>query len=235
MLIFALKDLSLSVPPLIFVLAFIGTIKMFLDKKMALAISFILWLMPLFYFGNLSIYSARYLTLVIIPVYVFSSYALANICKKSRVIPWILIAYFLFSMFVFMFPMLRFRHRLNGQKRFARYVKVMTPANALIIAADEGPFISYYGQRQVLLRPLHQRNKEGDFLQEIKGYLKSNQPVYLVSSALEYGSNDAFADALHKEFAVELVGWYLNEDYHRPELSFRLFFEKLFKLSLKKL
>ncbi len=229
----AMRGLFLSVPPAIFLFAVVGALLLYLKKEIFLTTFLLLWFAVMFYFANMNIFAARYLDVVIIPVYILCSLTLCAVYKRSKAISILLVSYFIFSMFIFMYPMLKFRHRFNGEKRFAFYVKYNTPKNALIIAADDGPFINYYGSRQVLSRPLYSSDKINDFIKGIKGYLKDGKPVYVIQSALGHNSDDMFNDVLARSFVVKEAGWYLNEDYHFPELGFHFYFEKLFRIALK--
>jgi hypothetical protein len=230
---FALKDLSAGIPLLIFALALIGLIKMLKEKKIALAVFFTCWFMFLFYFGNLNIYTSRYLGLVVIPFYVFSSYALFLIYKKSKVSSLLFVGYFILSMFFFSYPMLSFRHHFNGEKRFAFKVKHSTAPEAVIIAADEAPFISYYAKRQVLTPPQNTGEQIRDFIMAVRGYIRAGRPVYLIESVFRDNRSGRFEEAMERNFLFQPVGRYLNEDYHRPDLQFCFFFERLFRIAVR--
>jgi hypothetical protein len=135
-------------------------------------------------------------------------------------------------MYGFMYPMLSFRHQYNGEKRFALFVKDKTEENALIIAMDESPFINYYGKRKTISHPVMAPEKVGGVITQIKTYLHNGIPVYLIESALTYDQEEAFCKAVNENFELSYVGQALNENYHKPEIKFDLWNEKLYKLGL---
>lgn len=202
-------------------------------KDLFLWLFFFIWLMLIFYFGNTNSYVARYLDIPIIAVYVFASYALSELYKTYKIAALSITIYFVLSMFIFMVPMLEFRHRYNGAKQFALYVKEKTKDNAIVIAMDDGPFIEYYGHRRTLCHPIGDTLKINNLVEDINKYLKKEVPVYLIESALAYDPGMLFKNALFGNFNVSIVGEKLTEDYHRPDAGLRLYYEKLFKIEPK--
>jgi hypothetical protein len=136
-------------------------------------------------------------------------------------------------MFIFMHPMLVFRHYYNGEKQFALYAKEKTEDNAIIIAMDDSPFIDYYGNRKAIGHPVGDIRQLDDFINIIKGYLKDGRPVYLIESGLRYDPDGFLEIALKRNFSISIVGEKLSEDYHRPELKLQTYHQRLFKLNFK--
>lgn len=204
-------------------------------KEYGLVLFLSVWFMLIFYFGNTSSYVARYLDVPIIPFYIFASYALSSLYLRNKVIAFGILIYFILSMFVFMAPMLEFRHNYNGEKRFALYVKESTEENAVVIAMDDGPFIEYYARRKALGHPIGNMAQINNFTRTIAGYLKNRTPVYLIESGLTYDPQGVFQKSLLQNFNVAVIGKHLVEDFHRADLRFQTYYEKLFKLSLKEL
>ncbi len=132
-----------------------------------------------------------------------------------------------------MYPMLKFRHTYNGEKQFALYVKEKTEDNAIIITMDDGPFIEYYGSRRVVNHPIGDQRKIDEFINQINEYLIKKVPVYLIESGLRYDPERIFKNALFGNYNVNVIGEKLTEDFHRPELKFQTYYEKLFKIGLK--
>jgi hypothetical protein len=199
-------------------------------KDKFLTLFFFTWFMLIFYFGNLDIFVPRYLDVVVIPVYVLVSYVLSDLYTKERILAFVLLAYFVASMLILMYPLLKFRHGYNGQKRFALFVKEKTEENAVIIALDDGPFIEYYANRKTIAYPVAGQPQADSFAQGLRTYLKNGIPVYLMQSALIYDEKKLFENTLYKKFQVEAIGEKLTEDYHFPELRFTTYYEKLFKI-----
>lgn len=202
-------------------------------KDLFLWLFFFIWLMLIFYFGNINSYVARYLDLPIIAVYVFAGYALSELYKTYKIAALSITIYCVLCMFIFMLPMLEFRHRYNGAKQFALYVKEKTKDNAIVIAMDDGPFIEYYGHRRTLGHPIGDTLKINNLVGDINKYLKKEVPVYLIESGLAYDPGMLFKNALFGNFNVSIVGEKLTEDYHRPDAGLRLYYEKLFKIEPK--
>ena len=231
----ALQDLWLSMPGLIFLFAFIGSIRMFREKKnIFLPLFLLLWFMLIFYFANASAhYSARYLDSVVIPVHILAAYTLSRLYAKDRLLATAVLIYFLASMFIFMYPILQFRHRYNGAKRFALFVKANTEPEAIIISMDDSVFIEYYAGRRVEKHPASDDKKMHDFLRKIAVALVNKTPVYLTTSGFAYDDRGTFYNVLLTNFDITTVGSCLSEDYHRAELKMLKYNHTLFKLDFK--
>jgi hypothetical protein len=229
----AIRDLVVSLSPLMFVFFIFGIIRMFFHKDYFLILFFLSWFLLIFYFGNTNGYGPRHLDIVVIPVYAFVSYNLASWYKKNKLFTSFILIYLVLTMFIFMYPMIEFRHRYNGEKQFALYVKEKTENNAIVIAMDDGPFIEYYGKRKVILHPINDVAKTSLFIETIDHYLRNNVPVYLIESGLSYDSYGIFKKMIFKRFDIITVGVKLAEDFHRPELRFHTYYQRLFKIKLK--
>lgn len=232
-LLHALGDLLHSIPKILFIFFAIGLARMFSNKNLFIALFLSIWSLFIFYFGNTTVYCPRHLDIVIIPLYIFAAYVLADLYRKDKIISSAIIIYCVISMFVFMYPMLKFRHGYNGEKQFALYVKEKTEDRAVIIAMDDSPFIEYYGKRKALIPPLEDAGKIDEFFEAVEVYLNNKIPVYLIESGLSYDSNRSIENRLFKNFNVTVIGEKLTEDFHRPELSLQTYREKLFKITLK--
>jgi len=233
MLKVAMRDLFISIPVPLFFIFIMGIIKMAYQDNSFWALFLLLWIMLIFYFGNTSSYAPRYLDIVIIPVYIFAAYALSWIYSKYKIVSYAIVIYSALSMFIFMHPMLVFRHYYNGEKQFALYAKEKTEDNAIIIAMDDSPFIDYYGNRKAIGHPVGDIRQLDDFINIIKGYLKDGRPVYLIESGLRYDPDGFLEIALKRNFSISIVGEKLSEDYHRPELKLQTYHQRLFKLNFK--
>jgi len=229
----AWRDLTVSISPLLFVFSALGAVRMFFKRDMFNALFFLAWFMLLFYFGNMSSYVARYLDVVVIAEYVFASYALSGLYAKDKPIAFALAAYFIMSMLFFIGPPLAFRHRYNGEKQFALYVKQKTEHNAFIIAMDDSAFIDYYAKRKVLNHPIEDTQKTDDLVKTISGYLKNGIPVYALESSFTHDPGRIYKNALFNNFNILVIGQKLCEDYHKADSQWRTFDQKLFKITLR--
>lgn len=230
---YALYALRRNIPLLIFILSIWGIFRMIVERKQFHAVFLLFWFMLIFYIANTGTFVARYLDIIIIPVYVSVSYILSKLYIKSRILISAVAAYLVISMFIFMCPLLSFRHQYNGEKRFALFVKEKTENNAIIIALDDAPFISYYAKRKTISYDFSDPVKIDAFMKEVKEYLRNGIPVYLLESALSSYSSEYFDKALVGNFYVTIAGSRLWEDYHCAEEYFRLCPKKLLKVQLK--
>lgn len=230
----AIKDLIISLSPLVFVFFILGIIKMFFRKNSFLALFFSLWFLLIFYFGNTNGYGPRHLDIVVTPICVFVSYILASLYAKNKIAALAIIVCLVSYMFAFIYPLLEFRRHYNGEKQFALYLQGKTEGNAIIIAMDDSPFIEYYGKRKVICHPVNDVAKTRVFMETLENYLKNKTPVYLIESGLSYDKYRIFEKMIFKHFNLITVGDKLTEDYHRAEIKFQLYRERLFKMELSR-
>lgn len=233
---FAIGDLFRTIPMLVFIFFIAGIVQMWRRKVFFTGAFLLLWSALILYFGNTVSYGPRYLDIVVIPIYIFAAYALSDLYKKNKLITWLIVTYCVARMFIFMHPMLEFRHHYNGEKQFASYVKDRTESGSVIIAMDDSPFIIYYGNRECIGHPVdlagYTKEME-DFINKVKKYLREGRPVYLIESALSYDRQKVFRQSMQDNFNISIVGEKLSEDYHRPEIDLRPVRQKLFKVELK--
>lgn len=226
----ALGDLSLTMPILLFLFFIFGVLRFNRGQDNFLGTFFLFWAMYIFYFANTNTYCARYLDIIIVPIYFFAAYILSGLYKKDKIIALSIALYFILSMVIFMYPMLEFRHSYNGEKQFALYVKENTENNALIVAMDDAPFIEYYGKRQSVIHPVDRFKETQSFVSNLKAHLQKKLPVYLIDSAFSYDTNAVFKKAVEENFNLTIIGEKLTEDYHRPEMGFQTYNQKLFRI-----
>ncbi|MBF0522117.1 MAG: glycosyltransferase family 39 protein [Candidatus Omnitrophica bacterium] len=228
----ALEDLFMGLPTPLFVLLILGIIEMVRKGKHFLAVFLLLWTMSIFYYGNINLYCLRYLDVVIIPIYIFVAYFLAILHEKYGLVAKFFILYFVWNMIMLMYPMLEFRHQYNGEKHFALFVQANTEPNALILTRDDSSFIQYYGHRETCYFPL-EYDKPEHFIKEVEGSLRQHRPVYYTYIALDKIYEKVSFLRMRRYFNMQLVGEAISEDYHRPELEFQLYHQKLFKVNLR--
>lgn len=232
---YAFEDLGYATPLfLLYVLSIFGIIMIILKKGIFLFLFFISWFSLILFFGNTSCYNSRCLDMVIIPVYVFSSYVLSALHKRKKLIAITLVFFTSIYMYSKMLPLLVYRHMYNGQKHFALFVKEKTEPNAIIIACDDGPFIEYYGKREVVGAPQDNQEQVNKVVDKISLYLKKAVPVYLVGAAFRYDLKKLFRNSLNSRFLHLEVGRALTEDYHFPELQLHIYPQQLFKIEQKR-
>ena len=140
------------------------------------------------YFLNLSgTVSPRHLLDLLIPVFIFISYAFDLSFNRSKVIGVLLLAIFSLYLFTPIFPILKFRHEYSGNKQFSLYVNRMTEDNSVIIAMDDAIFIRYYGNRTTL-NHTSKGDRKGieEFFNKVDDHLSKNIPLYIVETGFSY-------------------------------------------------
>jgi hypothetical protein len=230
----AIKELVSTTSIILILFAFLGLICLFFNNKNKFNLLFFLfWFCLIFYFGNTSGYNSRYLDFILIPFFLFCSFSLYFIYKKSKIIAFLFLLYFSVSMFLYVYPILDFRHSYNGEKRYALFVKENTPENSVIIVMDDGPFIEYYGDRKIFGHPIGDIDETKIWVSDIKNYLKNGTPVYLAESGFSYDQGDIFKNAVLNNFNITVVGSKLIEDYHHSLIEFAKYDARLFKINEK--
>lgn len=208
-----------------------GMIRMLFKEGLFITCFLIAWFMSILFYGNNSCYSARYLDLVMVPVWIGTVYGIVELSSRSRIFIVFLTGVLVSGMLVLMYPLLDLRRDYNGEKRFAEYVGAVTEEDAIILCMDDSPFISYYGKRRVLVG-----QNSGDmelFIKKITMYLMQGVPVYCIGSFFQYDDKGVLRAAIERNFDRQKVGGFLKEDFHRPEYEFQMYFDELYKLSLK--
>ena len=230
-----LKDI-LGVGGLILLAA--GIIYLLIDKKYAL-LSFlsILFFSLFIYYGSVSMTEHRYMLLAIIPLLIMQGYFISKaiVIKRLRML-FVVVLFILIAVnFIDAYPMIKFRHDYSLQEEFAKFVKDNTEPQAYIIAMDEGPFIEYYAQRNVLYKAtgIHREDFE-QFFNRVDSLLMNEAQIYIISSGIYgYDPRKYFIDMLFDKYNLIYIGGSLNEDYHHKAIKQLLFLEELYKIEKK--
>jgi len=230
----AFKDLTKSIPKLLFLFSVLGAILMVQRRRIPLVLFLCLWFMLIFFYGNMASFAPRYLDVVVIPMLILAAYFLSRLYEKSKIISTALLIYFVSGMLIFVYPTLSFRHRYNSEKQFALFVNQVTQKNALIITMDDAIFIEYYGKRKTLSHPVNDRAKMHDFVRAVSVSLANNIPVYVTGSGFSYDQKKFFWDIMTESYKLTLIGTQFCEDYHRPELEPVRYDHHLFRVNFLK-
>jgi hypothetical protein len=91
-------------------------------------------------------------------------------------------------------------------------------------------FIEYYARRKVLTHPVVELEPNRRFVEELLAIAKSGRRVYVNSTAFSYDYQQHFRRLVLEKFHVVPVGEVQDEDYHRPELLFKTFPNRLFRI-----
>ncbi len=225
----ALNDLYSSLGLFTIIFVAIGLFLSYYKKdNYFFPIFMILWCMTIFYYGNTSGYTARYLVITSFPFYLLAGLALSKI--KWGVVAQIIVCVLMILSFYNVKDLLSFRANYSGPKEYALWVKKQVPSKSIIIAMDESPFFEYYGELETLLHPVDDKKKIDTWIIELRQLIRLGRPVYLVESGLAYDDNFILRPALFSSFRLIPVGSKLTEDYHRPELKTTAYAQKLARL-----
>jgi hypothetical protein len=204
------------------------------NRKVLIPLS--LWTLLLFYYGNLSSYGARYLLYVVIPIAILAGIGSGALLNRLKSKEWKVVAGTALSLLVCgygiykAYPLIQFRKDYCGPKRMALYVLKNTDPDALIVTMDENVHIVYYARREVLSHPVADFAQNRDFVLKIRGMALEGRKVYVNLTAFTYDPMGHFQRLMLENFQFVPVGEVLDEDYHRPELSFTMFQNKLFRV-----
>ncbi len=225
-----LKYLAISVPGLFFFFSAVGVLRLPMVGQTAQLIFFLGWACSVFYFGNTTSCPVRYLDHFVAPLCVVAAAGFCWMYKYFRTAVTAMVALIVFGMWLFMYPILEFRHHYNGTKRFAIFVGSVTEENAVVLTADDFPFIEYYGRRKTMFLPLDGRTGMEEFLRRVNGYLDRGVPVYLTEADYRY-QYPYFQVLLDRGLRFEPAGEHLTENYHNPDLMLTFRDQKLYRVS----
>jgi hypothetical protein len=207
-----------------------------LKKNLKVLVPLCLWILLLFYYGNISCYCARYLLYIVIPIVIFAGIGAGVLLERFKSMNWkimsggiillLVCGYGLFNAY----PLISFRREYCGPKRMALHVQANTEPDALIITEDESVYITYYARREVMSHPDTDYALNRDFVEMIRDIALTGRKVYVNSSAFSYDAKAYFEKLMRKNFELVPAGQVLDEDYHRPELSFTKYQSFLFRL-----
>ena len=230
----AFQDLyAITRVPLLF-LAAAGIVA--LVRKPLLLCPFLLWVLLIFYFGNVSSYGPRYLLVPLVPFVILGGIGGDRIAGhvQSAYLRGAAMAGILLLVcglgIADAYPLIRFRSNYCGPKRMAEFVRERTEPDAIILTMDESVFIEYYAKRKVLIHPVSEDEPNRKFVEEVLALARSGKTVYVNSTAFSYDYQRHFQRLVLENFHVIPVGEVLDEDYHRPELRFATFPNRLFRI-----
>jgi hypothetical protein len=195
-----------------------------------------LWTLLLFYYGNLSGYVARYLLYVVIPIAVLAGIGSGALLRRLKGTEWKLAGAAVIGFMVCAhgiynaYPLIHFRKDYCGPKRMALYVRAATEPDAVVVTMDENVHIAYYAGRDVLSHPVADYEQNRDFVGNVRGMALAGKKVYVNLTAFSYDPQGHFQRLMLENFRFLPVGEVLDEDYHRPELSFTRFQNRLFRI-----
>jgi hypothetical protein len=235
---FSLQQLKEILGPVGLWLSAVGGLYLLIDKKYITFLFLLIFFASLFvYYGSTSVTEHRYLLLAAVPLLITQGYFIAKASQMKRPRLLFYTALFILVMinFVKIYPVIKFRHDYSLQEDFAKFVQQNTEPSSYVIAMDEGPFIEYYSQRNVLYKATGLHKEDFDkFFTKVDNLLTENKPVYIISSGIYgYDPKRYFINTLSDKYNLIYLGCRLNEDYHHAALGQSLFFEGLYKIEKK--
>lgn len=230
---FALDDMLVSTGPLL--LLFVpGIFVTFRDKLVFPFLSS--WALLFFYFGNISLYTARYLVLIVVPMAIAGGLAAsraakitANLWARWAIGALILIVVCGYGIYR-SYPIIHLRKSYSGPKQAALYVRDHTEPEAVILTMDEAPFVEYYAKRKVMQHPLEEELPNRAFVEDLKKLAIAGTPVYINDTAPSYDHEKHFRNSMYRNFIYVAVGGATDEESLRSELTLRLFPNNLYRL-----
>jgi hypothetical protein len=207
------------------------------EKKKYLLCFLLLWCIVIFvYYGSFSCFAYRYLLLSITPLFIIQGYFIAKAFKRLKLlIPFLLLIIFINNLIDF-YPYARFRQEYNLQKEFAEFVRSKTESSSYVIVMDEGPFIQYYGKRNILYKATGLNKSEFDeFFEKVDTLLNNRIPIYIITTGIYgYDPKGYFKNALINNYDLKYVGRHLNQDWHQASIyESGLMIERLYKVEKK--
>ena len=149
---------------------------------------------------------------------------------------YLLYIFLIINMFSVIGEKLFFRHQYALYPEFARWISTQTEPNAVIIVADERFFISHYGQRETLSRPVQIKNiiekkAMSLFKNQLDNLLENGRPVYITTPGLiSYDKYNEFVYFFDQNYILEYRGSKNCEDWHRGVLNMGLFLFDLYRV-----
>jgi len=224
-----------------FAISIIGLI--FIGKRYPrILFFFLLWLCtPLLFYGNLHTTVPRFLAFILPPLILAQGYIFAKLMSVNltfRLMSTMIYCTVLYLMFTSIFPLLYARHTYALLPDYTEWVSRKIDKNARFITTDDRLFYNYYGDLNILGRPMDFLSLEdkalSDFKQKLDVLLDNSTPVYTTSVGLyAYDPDRKFSSLIERNYHLEIVGAKLYEDWHRGVLKQRIFHNRLIRLRKK--
>lgn len=205
-------------------------------KRRSIVIPALLWVLMIFYYGNTSGYAPRHLILIVLPISILGGMGAGFLVGKVKGLSLqaasglLLIAAVCGYGIYKSYPLISFRKGYCGPKKMAEFIKANTEPDATVITMDESVYIVYYANRDVMTHPVAEYAANREFVERVRTMALSGRKFYVNSTAFSYDYMRYFEKFMVENFRFLYIGEVLDEEYHRPELEFTLFNNKLFRI-----
>ena len=111
-----------------------------------------------------------------------------------------------------------------------------TDADGYVIAIDMGPFIEYYGKREVLYRTIGSEKKDHDwYFKQMNDLMDKGKSIYIIESGItSYDPARAFLKGLVEGYELHYINYGVVENWYAFSSIRQSFMrERLFKLEKK--
>ena len=229
-----LKNILTNIGMVGCVLATLGAVLSFREKKPGCSAALLLWfVVMLLFYGNVRTYADRFYAIIFPLIALYIALALKWGARYSRIAGVLVLLYLTTSMFLNIYPVVKDRHDFSGEKEYALWLARQTEPNAVVISMDDSVFVRYYGRRRTIDHPQGSVELAEEWAGEIKAYLREGVPVYLMESGLAYDPGQIIEQTLYKHFNLIYRGEHRTEDYHdniRSYLDRDIYDQRLFRL-----
>lgn len=212
-------------------------------KHKKLGLLFTIWIISnLYIFSILPMTVPRFLFVLFPCFYILQAYFF-NVFSRKNWIFNILCFLIFFAMIIMkvtsIYPILSFRHQHAVLPEYCRWVKSVTPKNAMVISGDDRLFFEYYGKMKFLSKNLKTFSIDSDeiasFKKQLDHNLDNNIPIYITDIGLyAYDPDKKFSTFIKNNYKLQFIGTHLYEDWHKGAFKQQLFNLPLYKVNRKK-
>lgn len=237
----ALADVNRALTPAGWPLLVVGIVVAARERR---PLPLVLWMAGVFaYAANLAQYSPRFLIepLAVAGLLVAAgTHALLarwKIAYPAAIAALALVPYVLPLQSPTIWNVIAYRHHRIGNEVVGEWIARETPADAVVIAMDDAPFVQYYGQRATLSHPVPDPSDPAMAEEEVRAFarqvydlLEAGRPVYLLKTGLTYDPGGYVNRALGSIATLEEVARMESEDYHHNSIRSGRYEQVIFRL-----
>ncbi|MBI5441702.1 MAG: glycosyltransferase family 39 protein [Deltaproteobacteria bacterium] len=195
------------------------------------------WLLLVTYFGNVTTYTPRYLSYLLVPVALLAGVGAHRLIEsaRSRVGSLLVAAVVLGSVcgygFWKAYPLLSFRHAYSGPKRMALWAAAHSESDAVLVTMDASVFYNYYGKRRTENHPVDDGSANQIFVSTLRNMAKKGTKLYIDSTAFTYDRGGYFWTCIGNVFRFQPIGQVVGEGWNDSELEPDLFINGFWRLT----